>query len=93
MSDSFTEKLYRLKSTCEERVDRIEAIKNEIEVEKAQIDFLMNSKPTDLVMASVKHNVVTLQLQLGTIYFVYFVISLWLKYLHLYYLQKRHAKQ
>lgn len=71
MSDSFTEKLYRLKSTCEERVERIEDMKREIEQEKSRIEAFLRSKPTDLTMASIKHQVITLQLQLGNTYFTY----------------------
>jgi hypothetical protein len=65
MSDSFTEKLYRLKSTCEERVNRIETIKLELENEKQHIQKLLNEKPIDLKVVSMKHQVSNLQLDIG----------------------------
>ncbi len=67
MSDSFTEKLYRLKSTCDERTNRITDVKQEIQHEKEQINTVLKNQISDLQVISLKYQTTNLQLELGLI--------------------------
>ena len=65
MSDSFADKLHRLKSTCEERVNRIADITQEILNEKEEIIKITAQKISDFDVISMKNQVSNLQLNIG----------------------------